>query len=432
MMQRTEAKKGNITREMHEVARNEGVSGEFVRDGVAAGSIVILANNKGRKIKVCGVGSGLRTKVNANIGTSEDRSTLKEELKKAMVAEESGADTLMDLSLGGALPEIRKAILEESRLPLGTVPIYETAVIAAKEKQGIINMSTDDMLNAVEEHARVGVDFVTIHAGITLESVRRLKNENRVAGVVSRGGAFLVAWMLHNNDENPFYAYYDRVLEIAEGYDMTLSLGDGMRPGAIADATDRTQIQELLILGELAERAGEKGVQVMIEGPGHVPLNQIEANVVLEKRICKNAPFYVLGPLVTDVAPGYDHIVAAIGGAVAGAAGADFLCYVTASEHLGLPTVVEVKEGVIVARIAAHVADIAKGIKGAGDWDTQISKLRRKREWKKHINLSIDPEMARRCWEKSGGRPDRNVCTMCGEYCSLKMLDQLLPSQDSR
>ncbi len=429
MTQKTEAKKGNITREMHEVARNERVSAEFVRDGVAAGSIVILMNNKGRKVKVCGVGSGLRTKVNANIGTSEDRSTLKEELKKAMVAEKSGADTLMDLSLGGALPEIRKAILDKSRLPLGTVPIYEVAVTAAKKKQGIVNMSSDDMLNAIEEHARDGIDFVTIHAGITLETLKRLKNENRVVGVVSRGGAFLVTWMLHNNRENPFYAHYDRVLEIAERYDITLSLGDGMRPGAIADATDRTQIQELLILGELAEKAQEKGVQVMIEGPGHVPLNQIEANVILEKRACKNAPFYVLGPLVTDVAPGYDHIVAAIGGAVAGAAGADFLCYVTASEHLGLPTAAQVKEGVVVARIAAHVADIAKGIKGADDWDTQISKSRRRREWEKHINLSIDPEMARRCWEKSGGKPDRNVCTMCGEYCSLKMLDQLVNPQ---
>lgn len=424
MTQTTEARKGNITREMREVARSERVSGEFVRDAVARGTIVIPVNNKGRKIKVCGIGSGLRTKVNANIGTSESVSTLKEELKKAMVAQMCGADTLMDLSLGGNLPEIRKAILDRSSLPLGTVPIYEAAVQAAKEKQGIVGMDADDMLEVLEEHARVGVDFVTIHAGVTLETLKRLKNETRVAGVVSRGGAFLITWMLHNNDENPFYAYYDRVLEIAERYDVTLSLGDGMRPGAIADATDRTQIQELLILGELADMARERGVQVMIEGPGHIPLNQIESNVVLEKRICKNAPFYVLGPLVTDIAPGYDHIVAAIGGALAAAAGADFLCYVTQNEHLGLPAVSEVKEGVIVARIAAHAADIAKGIKGADDWDLRISESRRKRNWKEHINLSIDPPVARKYWEKSGGKPDSDICTMCGEYCALKVMDE--------
>ena len=427
MTQKIEATKGNITKEMREVARAERVSEEFVRDGVATGSIVIPVNNKGRKVNVCGIGNGLRTKVNANIGTSEKTSTLKEELKKAMVAQMCGADTLMDLSLGGNLSKVRKAILEESSLPLGTVPIYEAAVRAAKEKQGIVGMNADDMLNVFEEHARCGVDFVTIHSGVTLKTLNRLKNETRVAGVVSRGGAFLVTWMLHNNDENPFYAHYDRVLEIAERYDVTLSLGDGMRPGAIADATDRTQIQELLILGELVDRARERGVQVMVEGPGHIPIDQIKSNVILEKRICKNAPFYVLGPLVTDIAPGYDHIVAAIGGALAAAAGADFLCYVTQNEHLGLPTVIEVKEGVIVARIAAHAADIAKGIKGAGDWDKSISEARRKRNWKKHINLSIDPEMARKCWEKSGGKADSDVCTMCGEYCALKMLDQLSP-----
>jgi phosphomethylpyrimidine synthase len=425
MTQVTEARKGNITREMCEVARSEGVSKEFVRDAIAAGSIVIPVNNKGRKVRVCGIGSGLRTKVNANIGTSKSASTLKEELEKAVVAEESGADTLMDLSVGGNLTRIRKAILDKSSLPLGTVPIYEAAVEAVKEKKGIVNMNADDMLRVLEEHARAGVDFVTIHAGVTLETLKRLKNETRVAGVVSRGGAFLVTWMLHNNSENPFYAYYDRVLEIAERYDVTLSLGDGMRPGAIADATDRIQIQELLILGELADRARERGIQVMIEGPGHMPINQIESNVVLEKQICKNAPFYVLGPLVTDVAPGYDHIVAAIGGALAAAAGADFLCYVTQNEHLGLPAASEVKDGVIAARIAAHAADIAKGIKGAGDWDLRISESRRKRNWKEYINLSIDPEMARSRWKKSGGEPSNNFCTMCGEYCSMKLMDNL-------
>ncbi len=425
MTQKTEAERGNITREMKEVARAEKVSEEFVRDGVATGSIVIPANNRGKKINVCGIGSGLRTKVNANIGTS-NISTLKEELKKAMVAEKSGADTIMDLSIGGNLSEVRKAILEKSSLPVGTVPIYEAAVRAAREKGGVVNMTAEDMLNVFEEHARSGIDFATIHAGITLETLNRLKNGTRVAGIVSRGGAFLVSWMLHNNTENPFYAHYDRVLEIAEKYDVTLSLGDGMRPGAIADATDRTQIQELLILGELVDRARKRGVQAMVEGPGHIPIDQIESNVILEKQICKNAPFYVLGPLVTDIAPGYDHIVAAIGGTLAASAGADFLCYVTQNEHLGLPSVSHVKEGVIVARIAAHAADIAKGIRGAADWDRRISESRRKRNWEKHINLSIDPEMARKYWERSGGKADSDVCTMCGDYCALKMLDQLV------
>ncbi|MCD5401033.1 phosphomethylpyrimidine synthase ThiC, partial [candidate division NPL-UPA2 bacterium] len=423
MTQMSEAKKGNLTEEMRAVAKQEGVGEEFIREGLAEGRIVIPANLQRRGIKICGIGEGLRTKVNANIGASQDEAILDDELRKMNVAREAGADTLMDLSTSGNLTEIRRAILAETPLPLGTVPIYQVAVETAKNKKSIVEMKEEDIFRAIEQQAEEGVDFMTLHCGITRETLERFRRQGRIADVVSRGGAFLIAWMIHNGRENPLYENYGRVLKIAKKFDITLSLGDGMRPGSIADATDRAQIQELILLGELAKEAWGEDVQVMIEGPGHIPLNEVETNVLLEKKLCQGAPFYVLGPLVTDIAPGYDHIVAAIGGAVAAAAGADFLCYVTPSEHLRLPTVEDVQEGVIVTRIAAHAADIAKGIKGASDRDLKISRKRKSREWDKQMELALHPEKARRYREES--KPKTNdVCTMCGEYCALKIVDE--------
>ncbi|MCD5390494.1 phosphomethylpyrimidine synthase ThiC [candidate division NPL-UPA2 bacterium] len=423
MTQMAEARKGNITKEVREVARVEGVEEKFIQKGLAEGTIVIPANVNRHSLKACGIGKGLRTKVNANIGTSQDETILEGELRKMKVAIEAGADTLMDLSTSGDLDEMRRRILEECRLPLGTVPIYQAAVEAAKNKKGIINMEEEDIFSAIERQAEDGVDFVTLHCGVTLETLQRLRTEGRITDVISRGGAFLVTWMVHNERENPLYEKYDRILDIARKYDVTLSLGDGMRPGSIADSTDRAQVQELILLGELAQRAWDEDVQVMIEGPGHIPLNEIEANVLLEKKLCRGAPFYVLGPLVTDIAPGYDHITAAIGGAIAASAGADFLCYVTPSEHLRLPTVEDVREGVIATRIAAHAADIAKGIKGASDWDLKVSKLRKARKWEEQMKLVLDPERARKYRQES--KPEMSdVCTMCGQYCALKVVNE--------
>ncbi len=423
MNQISEAKKGNLTEEMRAVAKQEGVGEEFVREGIAEGRIVIPVNLQRRGTKVCGIGEGLRTKVNANIGASQDEASLDDELCKMNVATEAGADTLMDLSTNGNLIEIRRAILAETHLPLGTVPLYQVAVEMTNDKKNVVEMKTEDIFKVIEQQAEEGVDFMTLHCGVTLETLKRLRKQGRVADVVSRGGAFLIAWMIHNGRENPLFENYQRILKIARKYDITLSLGDGLRPGSIADATDRAQIQELILLGELAKEAWDEDVQVIIEGPGHIPLNEVETNVLLEKKLCRGAPFYVLGPLVTDIAPGYDHIVAAIGGAVAAAAGADFLCYVTPSEHLRLPSIEDVKEGVIVTRIAAHAADIAKGIKGASDWDLKMSQKRKLREWDKQMELALHSEKAIRYREESKPKT-ADVCTMCGEYCALKVVDE--------
>ena len=423
MTQISEAKKGNLTKEMRAVANQEGVGEEFIRKGLAEGKIVIPTNLHRRGIKVCGIGEGLRTKVNANIGTSQDEAILDGEMRKMKAATEAGADTLMDLSTSGNLREIRTAILAETHLPLGTVPLYQAAVEATKDKKSVVEMKEEDIFEVIRQQAEEGVDFMTIHCGVTLETLGRLRRQERVADVVSRGGAFLIAWMIHNGKENPLYKDYHRILKIARKHDITLSLGDGMRPGSIADATDRAQIQELILLGELAKEAKAMDVQVMIEGPGHIPLNEVEANVLLEKKLCQGAPFYVLGPLVTDIAPGYDHIVAAIGGAVAAAAGADFLCYVTPSEHLRLPSVEDVQEGVIATRIAAHAADIAKGIRGASDRDLKISRKRKLREWDEQMELALHPGRAREY--RRGSKPKTaDVCTMCGEFCALKIVDE--------
>jgi phosphomethylpyrimidine synthase len=376
------------------------------------------------------VGKGLRTKVNANIGTSKERMSVAGEIEKLKAAVAAGADAVMDLSTGGPIIEIRKEILRQSTVSLGTVPIYQAAVETVETGRSIVQMDPEVLFLVIEEQCAEGVDFITVHCGVTRASVERLQRQGRIMDVVSRGGAFHLEWILVNDAENPLYERYDRLVEIAKKYDVTLSLGDGMRPGCLADATDRAQIEELVILGELRDVAVEAGVQVMIEGPGHVPLNQVETNMRIQKELCKGAPFYVLGPLVTDVAPGYDHITSAIGGAIAGAAGADFLCYVTPSEHLRLPDLEDVRQGVIASRIAAHAADIAKGVRGAMDWDMEMARRRKALDWKGQIELSIDPERARRLRESSIPT-ESDVCTMCGEFCSMKGVSKYMKKTGS-
>ncbi len=417
------AKEGIITPEMEVCARAEGVSPEYIRSGVAQGTIVICKNRRSNLSKPCAIGKGLKTKVNVNIGTSKDRINIDEELKKLEIAIKYGADAVMDLSTGGDLDEIRRIIRENCPLPLGTVPIYQAAIEAVEvHKKSIVQMRVSEIFKVIEKQAEQGVDFMTVHCGITKEGLERLKNKERVLGVVSRGGSFIIEWMVYNNKENPLYEHFDELLEIAKTYDVTLSLGDGLRPGCLADATDAPQVHELIILGELTLRAWSRGVQVMIEGPGHVPINQIEANVILQKRLCHGAPFYVLGPLPTDIAPGYDHLVSAIGGAIAGAAGADFLCYVTPAEHLRLPNLDDVKEGLIAGKIAAHIADLAKGVKGAWEWDLEMAKARAELDWERQIELSIDPDKARK-YRLEGGISRSKACSMCGEYCAIKVFE---------
>jgi phosphomethylpyrimidine synthase len=431
MNQILEARKGNITPEMEAVARAEGVSLDHVLEGVANGTIVITRNARHTSITPLGVGRGLRTKTNANIGTSKDRMSIDDEIAKLKVAVAEGADAVMDLSTGGPITEIRKEILKQSTVAVGTVPIYQAAVETVEQGKSIVQMDPEVLFRVIEEQGEEGVDFITVHCGVTQSSVERLKKQGRIMDVVSRGGAFHLEWIIYNEAENPLYAHYDRLVELAKKYDMTLSLGDGMRPGSLADATDRAQIEELITLGELRDVALDAGVQVMIEGPGHVPINQVETNIKIQKALCKGAPFYVLGPLVTDVAPGYDHITSAIGGAIAGAAGADFLCYVTPSEHLRLPDLDDVREGVIAARIAAHAADIAKGVKGAMDWDREMSRRRKALDWQGQIELSLDPEKARRLRQSSMPK-ESDVCTMCGEFCSMKGVSAYLKKEKTR
>ena len=418
------AKKGTISPQMAAVAKAEGLETEFIRDGVAKGTIVIPANINHKNLVPCGIGQGLSTKVNANIGTSSDFGSIDSELKKLRVAIDVKADTVMDLSTGGDISATRRAILAASPAAIGTVPIYQAGIEAIARYEAIVKMSADDVFGVIEEQCRDGVDFITVHCGVTQAAFARLKQQGRVTDVVSRGGAFLIGWMLYNERENPLYEQYDRLLEIAREYDVTLSLGDGMRPGSLSDATDRAQVEELITLGELVERAQEAGVQVMVEGPGHVPLNQIETNVKLQKALCKGAPFYVLGPLVTDIGAGYDHITGAIGGAIAAAAGADFLCYVTPSEHLALPDEEDVRQGVIASRIAAHAADIVKGVKGAEEWDRKMSLARKKLDWEEQARLSLDPERARRVHRQHASTG--SACSMCGNYCAMDLMAKYL------
>ena len=425
MTQRMKAQKGIITKEMKRVAIEEEVSLEWLRENISAGRVVIPANRNHKGLRAIGIGEGLRIKVNTNIGTSSDHVDLEEELEKLEVSIQAGTDTVMDLSTGGDIDAIRKEIIRRSPIPVGTVPIYEAAIEAARKRKALAKMRAEDLFEVIERQAEEGVDFITVHCGITRSSVERLRLGHRHMGVVSRGGSFLIEWMIYNGQENPLYKHFDRLLEIVKKHDVALSLGDGLRPGCLADATDRPQVEEMIILGELTERAWAEGVQVIIEGPGHVPLDQIEANVLLEKRLCKSAPFYVLGPLVTDISPGYDHITCAIGGAIAGRAGADFLCYVTPSEHLKLPSVEDVREGVIATRIAGHAADVARGNKKAFQRDLEMSKARKEFDWERQIELSIDPEKARR-YHEEGKSGEKDVCTMCGEFCAMKRVQDFL------
>jgi phosphomethylpyrimidine synthase len=427
MTQTEKARKGLLSPALKKVAAAEGMAAERLAELVARGLVVIPFNPNHSPARPSGIGKGLRTKVNVNLGTSRDFPHLADELRKVRISLAHGADTLMDLSTGGDLRRIRKAILARTPVPLGTVPIYQAAVRAIDRGASIVDMTVDDLFDAIESQAREGVDFMTVHSGLTLKAIDRLKQQGRVADVVSRGGAFHLAWMLHNEKENPFYAGFDRLLGIARRFDVTLSLGDGLRPGSILDATDRPQIEELLTLGELVKRAWEAGVQVMVEGPGHVPLDQVEMNMRLQKRVCHGAPFYVLGPLVTDIAPGYDHIVSAIGGAVAAAAGADFLCYVTPAEHLGLPTDDDVREGLIASRIAAHTADIVKGVPGALERDLELARARKRLDWETQRRLAIDP--AKFAAVRKRRKTRTKACSMCGEFCAMRIVSDFLGSK---
>ena len=422
MTQLQKARRQETTPEMERVAAKEGLLTVEVRHQIAEGKVVIPANVNHKNLEPMGIGEGMTTKINANIGTSLDFPDQAREIEKMETAVRYGAHTIMDLSTGGKVDEIRRQIHSRCSVPLGTVPIYQVATETIAKRKAIVDMNIDDILDVIRRQAEDGVDFMTIHAGLTLHAVERIKKQNRLMGVVSRGGSFLTAWIMKNQKENPFYEHFDKILDIAEEYDVTMSLGDALRPGSLYDATDRPQIDELIILGELVDRCRERGVQVMVEGPGHVPLDQIVTNVKLEKRLAHGAPFYVLGPLVTDVAPGYDHIVGAIGGAIAASAGADYLCYVTPAEHLGLPGPDEVRQGVIASLIAAHAADIMKFPGRALQWDDKMSQARRSLDWKAQRELAIDPDRFDEIRNKYKSSSD--ACSMCGDLCALKIVDE--------
>ena len=421
MTQLENARKGTITAEMKAVAARESLDSGELLSAVASGLVVIPANRNHKNLQPIGIGKGLKTKINANIGTSGDFSKLDDEVRKLQTVLGCGCDTVMDLSTGGDVTAIRRALLAQSSIPFGNVPVYEMMVEAPRQGKTFVSLEIPQMLEYISRQAEDGVDFMTIHAGLTLKAIEKLKKKPRLAGIVSRGGSMLTGWMLHNKKENPFFEHFDQLLAIAREFDVTLSLGDGLRPGALADGSDWAQLEELLTLGELVQRSRRAGVQVMVEGPGHLPLQQVEMNIRLQKEVCAGAPFYVLGPVVTDVAPGYDHITAAIGSAVAGAAGADFLCYVTPAEHLGLPAEQDVREGIMASRIAAHVADIAKGLHGALDWDRRMAEARRRLDWSGQEKLCIDPEKFKQVRERRGSRTE--ACSMCGEFCVYKVLE---------
>ncbi|AXV37859.1 MAG: phosphomethylpyrimidine synthase [Methanobacterium sp. BRmetb2] len=420
MTQMDSAIKGKITREMQVIAEKENIDVHKIIKRVAKGHIAIPKNIKRDTIPL-GVGKGLTTKINANLGSSSELEDIKLEVEKAKIAVDYGVDTIMDLSTGYDFKNVRKQVMDAVDVPIGTVPIYEAGVVASEKKGAVIHMDEDDMFQAIINQAKEGVDFMTVHCGITCETVEKLKRSNRLMGIVSRGGAFLTAWIMHNGEENPLYKNYDYLLEIAHEYDVTLSLGDGMRPGCLNDASDIPQIQELLILGDLVQRARDHGVQTMVEGPGHMPLDQIKSNMEIQKTVCKNAPFYVLGPIVTDMAPGYDHITSAIGGAIAASSGADFLCYVTPSEHLAIPDVEAVKEGVIASKIAAQAADVSLGLKNAWDNELNMSKARKNFDWEKQFELAFDHQKPKEYRKRKLVKTD-DMCTMCGEFCALRLV----------
>lgn len=419
------ARQGVVTKEMEFVAREENLSPEFIREGVAKGTIAICCNVNHKNLKPCGVGAGLRVKVNANIGTSDSFPELAPELGKLHAAIAAGVDSIMDLSTGGNITASRRAIIGASDVMVGTVPIYQVAVETIQKYGAVVEMTKEDLFDVIRMQAQDGADFMTLHCGINRNVLKALTDEGRIMDVVSRGGSFITGWMLHNGEENPLYEHFDEILDICEEYDVTISLGDGLRPGCLADGTDRAQIQELLNLGELTQRAWRRGVQVMVEGPGHMPYDQIETNMKLQKRICHGAPFYVLGPLVTDVAPGYDHITSAIGGTLAAVSGADFLCYVTPAEHLGLPDIEDVREGVIASKIAAHAADLARGNAEAWAWDNAMALARKNLDWEKQLSLAIDPVKARE-YRLKKNKTGEEACSMCGEYCAVKIVGKYL------
>lgn len=421
MTQIENARNGIITGEMKIVAAEESIDEQKLRQLIAEGKVVIPCNKNHKNLVPIGIGKFLKTKINANIGTSGDFAKIEDEFKKIDMVIRYKADTVMDLSTGGDVDIIRRALIERSTIPFGNVPIYQMAKEAAFRDGAFVKMTADEMLSYIKKQAEDGVDFMTIHAGLTLRSIEKLKKQGRKTGIVSRGGSIITGWMLHNEKENPFYEYFDRILEIAREYDVTMSLGDGLRPGCLADGTDWGQLEELLTLGELVKRCKAAGVQVMVEGPGHLPITQIEMNIRLQKSVCDDAPFYVLGPLVTDIAPGYDHITSAIGGAIAASVGADYLCYVTPTEHLGLPDENDVKEGIMASRIAAHAGDIAKGVPGAIDMDNRMAEARRNLDWKRQEELCLDPEQFRKIRAERGTTTD--ACSMCGDLCVYKVLE---------
>ncbi|EQB87397.1 phosphomethylpyrimidine synthase [Clostridium punense] len=420
------AKKGIITWEMDTVAKKEGMEVETLRELVAKGRVAIPANKNHKALNPEGVGEGLRTKINVNLGVSKDCKSFEVEMEKVKAALEMKAEAIMDLSSYGKTAEFRKALIEMSPAMIGTVPVYDAVGFYDKE---LSDITVDEFFQVVEKHAEDGVDFVTIHAGLNRETINTFKRNKRLTNIVSRGGSLMYAWMELNNAENPFYEHYDRLLDICEKYDLTLSLGDACRPGSINDSTDACQIKELMVLGELTLRAWERNVQIIIEGPGHMAINEIASNMILEKKLCHGAPFYVLGPIVTDIAPGYDHITSAIGGAIAAANGADFLCYVTPAEHLRLPNLEDMKEGIIATKIAAHAADIAKNIKGARDWDNEMSTARQELNWNKMFDLAIDPEKARR-YRKESTPEHEDSCTMCGKMCSMRNMNKIMSGKN--
>ena len=415
-----EAQKG-VTPLIKTIAKKEHMSEEFVRNGIASGRIVVPCNPV-HNPEPAAIGEGMSIKVNVNLGTSRDLVCLETELEKLRIALKYGADAIMDLSTGGDIDSIRTRMIKKCPVMIGSVPIYQTGLVAAR-RNAVVEMTEDDIFNGIERHAKDGMDFMTVHCGITKESVEWLKSSDRTMDVVSRGGSFLTAWILHNEKENPLYENFDYLLDLAKKYEFTLSLGDGFRPGCIDDATDAAQISELMTLGRLVKRCRNAGVQAMVEGPGHVPIDMIESNVILEKSVCQGAPFYVLGPLVTDIAPGYDHIVGAIGGAIAAKAGADFLCYLTPAEHLSLPDVNDVREGLIASKIAAHVGDMMRGKNR--ELDTKMAKARKALDWEAMFDVCLDPEKARKYRER-GCTKLEDGCSMCGDVCAVKIVNQYM------
>ncbi|MCL2687252.1 MAG: phosphomethylpyrimidine synthase [Methanobrevibacter sp.] len=419
MTQMKEARKGNATEEAKIVAKYENIPIQKLIKLIANGKVVI-PKNINSKSKPCGIGEGLKTKINANIGSSSKMEDLSLEVEKAKVAVEYGADAVMDLSTGENLNEFRKEIISVIDVPIGTVPIYEAAVSCQMKGNSIIDMSEESMFKAIENQAKEGIDFMTLHCGINKDLVEKLQKAKRTMGIVSRGGTFLASWILHNDLENPLYSNYDYILELAYEYDITLSLGDGLRPGCLLDATDISQVQELVNLGTLVKRAQDASVQTMVEGPGHVPMNQIVANMQIQKTLCYGAPFYVLGPIVTDLAPGYDHITSAIGGAIAAQAGANFLCYVTPAEHLSLPNLEDVKEGVIASKIAAQAADVGKSLPSAWDKEIEMANARKVFDWEKQFDLAFNSEKCKK-YRESCPVEEEDMCSMCGEYCAIRI-----------